>query len=311
MPYIPPELIIKAKEMDLLTYLKYHDPGELVRFSGNTYTTKSHDSLKISNGKWMWWSKGIGGRSALDYLIKVNGLSFLDAVETILGNSIQETTPAITQQKPKQQKLLLPERAKDNKRVIDYLYNRGIDLEIICHCIDKGLLYESLPYHNLVMLGLDETQVPRYAFYRSINKNRLLGEATGSNKQYSFRLVAEKSSEVHLFESGIDLLSFATLEKRAGRDWRCLNLLSLAGIYAPKNDEKLRLPVALSHFLKHHNDVEQIHLHLDNDIAGRSATLALIKLLENDYTVINEPVLNGKDVNDYLRSQMKLSHYER
>ena len=41
--------------MDLLTYLKNYEPYELVHFSGNTYTTKTHDSLKISNGKWMWW----------------------------------------------------------------------------------------------------------------------------------------------------------------------------------------------------------------------------------------------------------------
>ena len=54
--------------MDLLTYLKNYEPYELVHFSGNTYTTRTHDSLKISNGKWMWWSRGIGGRSALDYL---------------------------------------------------------------------------------------------------------------------------------------------------------------------------------------------------------------------------------------------------
>ncbi|MCM1103009.1 MAG: topoisomerase, partial [Clostridium sp.] len=62
MPYIAPEVVQEAKRMDLLTYLKNYEPFELVHFSGNTYTTKTHDSLKISNGKWMWWSRGIGGR---------------------------------------------------------------------------------------------------------------------------------------------------------------------------------------------------------------------------------------------------------
>lgn len=71
MPYIAPEVILEVKKMDLLTYLKNYEPYELVHFSGNTYTTRTHDSLKISNGKWMWWSRGIGGRSALDYLVKV------------------------------------------------------------------------------------------------------------------------------------------------------------------------------------------------------------------------------------------------
>ena len=60
MPFIAPELIIQAKQMDLLTYLKNYEPYELVKFSGNTYCTRTHDSLKISNGKWIWWSRGCG-----------------------------------------------------------------------------------------------------------------------------------------------------------------------------------------------------------------------------------------------------------
>ena len=75
MPYIPPSVVQEVKRMDLLTYLKNYEPYELVHFSGNTYTTRTHDSLKISNGKWMWWSQRTGGRSALDYLIKVRGYS--------------------------------------------------------------------------------------------------------------------------------------------------------------------------------------------------------------------------------------------
>ena len=76
MPYIPPSVVQEVKRMDLLTYLKNYEPYELVHFSGNTYITRTHDSLKISNGKWMWWSQRTGGRSALDYLIKVRGYSF-------------------------------------------------------------------------------------------------------------------------------------------------------------------------------------------------------------------------------------------
>ena len=62
MPYIPPQVVQEVKRIDLLTYLKNYEPYELVHFSGNTYTTRTHDSLKISNGKWMWWSRGIFNR---------------------------------------------------------------------------------------------------------------------------------------------------------------------------------------------------------------------------------------------------------
>ena len=68
MPYIPPEVVEQARQIDLLTYLQSCEPQELVRISGNNYTTRTHDSLKISNGKWMWWSQRIGGYNALDYL---------------------------------------------------------------------------------------------------------------------------------------------------------------------------------------------------------------------------------------------------
>ena len=43
MPFIAPELIIQAKQMDLLTYLRNYEPYELVKFSGNTYCTRTQD----------------------------------------------------------------------------------------------------------------------------------------------------------------------------------------------------------------------------------------------------------------------------
>ena len=85
MPYIPPEIVKKAKQIDLLTYLQNYEPFELVEVCKNTYTTKSHDSIKISNGLWYWFVKGIGGKSAIDYLIKVRNFSFIEAVQTVLG----------------------------------------------------------------------------------------------------------------------------------------------------------------------------------------------------------------------------------
>ena len=83
MPFYDSEAIERARQVDLLTYLQTCEPQELVHVSGNVYCTRTHDSLRISNGKWCWFSRGIGGYSALDYLIKVNGCSFLEAMEAI------------------------------------------------------------------------------------------------------------------------------------------------------------------------------------------------------------------------------------
>ena len=76
MPYIPADVVSRAKQMDLYTYLRSYEPQELVHLSGGTYCTSEHDSLKISNGKRYWFSHSIAGRSALNYLIKVRGIPF-------------------------------------------------------------------------------------------------------------------------------------------------------------------------------------------------------------------------------------------
>lgn len=79
MPYLMKDQFAAARKMDLLTYLRLFEPQELGHISGNTCATRTHDSLKISNGKWCWWFRGIGGTNALGYLTEVEGLSFLDA----------------------------------------------------------------------------------------------------------------------------------------------------------------------------------------------------------------------------------------
>ena len=49
MAYFTPEDIRQAKQLDLLTYLQIYEPDQLIKVSGDTYCTKEHDSLKISN----------------------------------------------------------------------------------------------------------------------------------------------------------------------------------------------------------------------------------------------------------------------
>ena len=50
--FVTRETVERAREIDLLSYLKATNPFELVPCGGNEYCTREHDSLKISNGKW-------------------------------------------------------------------------------------------------------------------------------------------------------------------------------------------------------------------------------------------------------------------
>ncbi|MDF9409909.1 DUF3991 and toprim domain-containing protein [Pelotomaculum isophthalicicum JI] len=311
MPYVTPEQIKSAKRMDLLTYLQHYEPQELVHFSGNVYTTRSHDSLKISNGKWCWWSRGIGGRSALDYLIKVRGMTLPEAVMQIDGQAVvMPPVPSKALEPAEPRRLLLPEKNKSNDRVIAYLTGRGIHSTLIDYCIQTGRLYESRYRHNAVFVGFDPQGVPRYVALRGTSGSRFMGDASGSDKHFSFSIPArEKSTKLHLFESAVDLLSYGTLELLSGRDWRKDCCLSLAGVYKPKkNIEESTPPAALTQYLKDYPQITAIALHLDNDAAGRLAAETIKFLFPSTYTITNEPPQRGKDYNDYLRIMLKGRH---
>lgn len=207
--------------------------------------------------------------------------------------------------RPKQKEmpkaLLLPEKSDSIDKITEYLFGRGIDYSIIEYCISQGYIFESLPYHNLVCIGYDEQGKAKYAAYRATNERRILGDCSGSDKHYSFRIADSESSELHLFECAIDLLSYATLVKLSGKDWRKNNLLSLAGVYLPKEQiEESTTPAALVKYLESKPHIKRIVLHLDNDNTGRRATEALKIILPDRYEVIDDPPPKGKDYNDFL-----------
>ena len=301
MPFISPETIERARQMDLLTYLQTFEPDELVHIGGNHYCTREHDSLKISNGKWYWFSRGFGGYNALDYLIKVKEIPFMEAVERIAGQAAYLTPTRMDSSKPKREKiLLLPKSYRWATNAYNYLRSRGIDGDLIDYCIQTGRLYESMPYHNVVFVGLDKYNKPRYANLRGINSD-FVGEATGSDKRFSFSIPAQNSTTLHLFESAIDLLSYATLVKRNGGYWQQDHLVSLAGVYKPKeNLQESSLPLTLKRFLSEYPNIQRITLRLDNDKAGGYMAKALVELLSDKYEVSVQPPPCGKDYNDYL-----------
>ena len=291
MGYVPPELVEKAKKMDLLTYLKNYEPNELVRETKNQYCTKTHDSLKISNGFWNWCSVGIGGKNAVDYLEKVKGISFPKSVEIVL-EKMQFKVPIIEKiQEEKPTNIILPEKNSENNKAIYYLKSRGIDEEIIQKCIEKHLIYEEKFYHNVVFVGYDEIGNIKYAGCRATNNSNVKMDATGSNKKYSFRLESNKKTDIiYIFEGAIDLLSYATLFKLYGQNWEDKTMISLAGVYQPaKILEESKIPIAIENYLNKHTEIKRICLCLDNDEAGRNASKALNNVMSDKYEIIDRP----------------------
>ena len=106
------------------------------------------------------------------------------------------------------------------------------------------------------------------------------------------------SATLCIFESAIDALSYLTLLKQQGQDWRKANTLSLGGV----GKEDRQLPPALSRYLKAAPYIPRIVLCLDNDEPGRKAAAVLKELLRG-YEGIDRPPVRGKDYNDLLRYQ--------
>ena len=305
--YIPPEVLAEVKKIDFFSYLKVFEPNELVHVAGNEYCLKSDKSVKISNGLWIDFSKGYGGRSALSYFEKAKGYDYIDAAFYILEKTKiipinYEELEQNSIRKLEEKVLILPQKSPTNFRVMAYLMSRCIDKEIINYCIENNFLYEDLPYHNVVFVGYDDKNIARFACVRATNETRYMHDCKGSSKQYSFKLLSENDKEsLHIFESAIDLLSYATLLKKHGMDYKNFNLMSLSGVYQPaKIMEQSKVPVVIENYIKMNPKLKKIILHLDDDLAGKNATKALKYVLENRFIVENKPPPEGKDFNEYL-----------
>lgn len=303
MPGVTKEQIAKAKEWDLLSYLQAYEPGELKK-CGNEYCTRSHDSLRISNGKWHWHSQGIGGRTALDYLIKVRGLDFVGAVETLCGYC---PPPEPERPKPKPPKpFVLPEANRYGTAAVSYLQDRGIDPDIISRCILAGILYESRRYQNCVFVGRDPSGMARFACLRGVYDGFKL-DVESSDKRYSFCLSpSHPCRSVAVAESPIDALSVASILKMQGMDWQNCHYLSLGGT----------APRALIQFLHDHPEVTQISLCLDNDKAGLEGMKKIEEAVRADPELSGRialiwpnppPAAFGKDYNEFLKACRKQS----
>lgn len=319
MAYVKKEDLEFARQMDLLTYKQSFDPYDLVKIKDGYYQLKSHDSLKINyhNGKWLWhwWSRGIGGRSALDYLMEVEGMSLVDAVGQILGRSaVQE--PAVVHVPERTEKSVhIPDAGGDEKKIYSYLCDRrGIDREIVREFVESGNIYVTKDHGNIAFVGRNEAGNIKLVALRGMQGD-FKNTTSGSDRRYPFSVHADrKNSVVHLFEAPIDLLSYATLMKQMGLDYKNHNMIALCGIYqAKKNTDEIKVPVALDAYLIGNKYTDTVCLHLDNDGPGKASAKALSSVLEKSgFKVYNQPPPQGyKDCNDYLVKGVPAGRNER
>ena len=269
------EQIAQADSMDLVSYLESRG-YELMR-QGNQYRLKEHDSLYVKGNQWYWHSQHKGGKT-LDFLIDYEGMSFLDAMKTLIGEDgrTERRLPIVAPlEHPDPKELKLPEPAENNNAVYAYLKSRGIDARIIKECIDQGLLYQTNMFWvqnesgefekkacppQAVFVGKDMDGTPRYACTRSCT-GQAKHDAYGSDKAFAFAVPDGDSKALWVFESACDLLAHMTLCGYSKKQYPA-HRVSLGGI----------APAAMLQYLADHPQIQYVNLALDADQQGRMAT---------------------------------------
>jgi hypothetical protein len=291
-----------AREVDLLSFLSARRPGELVRTGTGEYRTVTHGSLVITPKYWYWNKGGVGSPSAVDYLVKIEGMGFIDAAREVLSTGLARE-PVDIPLSPRQRQwaerpaLSLPSQVKSSGNAVSYLLSRGISPNVISQAIADGNLYEGRHQGSpvCVFVGRDADGKARFASIRGTGSD-IKKDATGSNKAYSFTLPAQDPfcKTLAVFESPIDALSHQTLGELGGWEqggWR----LSLGGT----------THVALEAFLDRHREIRRVVLHMDDDAAGIAGARRIKQRLAADkrfkhIKVSVNPARGGKDYNERL-----------
>jgi len=300
------EQIERARRVDVLDYILRYEHDNVKRVGG-AYRMKDHPSIEIKSGKWRWYSQGLYGKTALDYLTGVRGYGLVDAVCLLIGEQPQgkerldrpvsnPPKPAVTLKAmiPERPPFAIPRHHRDNNRVIAYLQSRGIDRGLILDCINRGDLYESAHFHDCVFKGRDENGKTRYAATRSTSSG-FKGDAEGSDKQCSFLLppADPDSNTVAVFEAPVDTLSHQTMCLRGYippfDGWR----LSLGGTSV----------LGLEYFLKNNPQVTRCLVCTDNDEAGNRTAAKIAEM--PGITTGRIPPTYGNDWNDTLQAVQK------
>ena len=88
MPGVTEQEIAQAKQMNLYQYMQLCEPDNFKPEGPGQFRHKGHSSLTFAeDGSWTYFKTKATGRTALNYLIAVEGVSFVEAVREI--NRIQ------------------------------------------------------------------------------------------------------------------------------------------------------------------------------------------------------------------------------
>ena len=281
MPYIKftEQEKASANSASIVDYLTTH--GESVERVGREFVWEAPSGkVSINGSEWYSQYELVGG-GAVNFVQKFFGLSYPDAIRSLLGNNAGEAVigerkePNIRPKKPFE----LPEKHTDMRRVYGYLmHERLIDLQVLNRFVKEGLIYEDATHHNAVFVGVDESGKPVHAHKRATSaKSDFKGNLDSSIAEYSFHFNGS-SEYLFVFEAPIDMLAYISMHKKGWDRHSYVALCSTADR-------------AVIQMLKDNPSLKTVYLCLDNDSAGLLGCKRIAESIHGlgDYTIWRVP----------------------
>jgi hypothetical protein len=293
MPYIKftEQEKASANSASIVEYLTTH--GESVERVGREFVWEAPSGkVSINGSEWYSQYELVGG-GAVNFVQKFFGLSYPDAIRSLLGNNAGEAVigerkePMIRPKKPFE----LPEKHTDMRRVYGYLmHERMIDFQVLNRFVKEGLIYEDATHHNAVFVGVDGSGKPVHAHKRATSaKSDFKGNLDSSIAEYSFHFNGS-SEYLFVFEAPIDMLAYISMHKKGWDRHSYVALCSTADR-------------AVIQMLKDNPSLKTVYLCLDNDSAGLLGCKRIAESIHGlgDYTIWRVPP-NFKDWDEDLKA---------
>lgn len=264
-----------ANTSSIVEYLRSH--GETVERAGREHVWHAPSGkVSINGSEWYSQYELVGG-GAINFVQKFFGLSYPDAIRSLLGSQagaevVGERKPTRTEPK---KPFELPPKHTDMHRVYAYLmHERCIDRAVLDSFVKDGLIYEDARYHNAIFVGKDSEGNIVHAHKRATSSaSYFKGNVEGSTAEYSFHF--DGSSEyLFVFEAPIDMLAYISMHQNGWNNHSYVALCSTADRAALQ-------------MLKDDLRLKTVYLCLDNDNAGQLGCQRIAKAIHEfgDYSV--------------------------
>jgi len=308
------EKIKKAESVDIVDYCMQN--GIDVKTDNERYyRLTDHDSCVIDRKKnaFFWNSRGRGG-NVINFLQEYEGIHFKEAMQRLLEEDKY-------QQSSKVEFVVEPYEYDPAKEVSyfdkakSYLTKeRKIDPTIVDHLHDRGLLKQD-NRNNVLFLWKEYEQVMGCSEQGTIKTDKLKRGSwksiqKNSTANYGFNVKYGEPKNLKFFESSIDLLSYASLNKEKLQDTQLISM------------EGLKHNTVTNYLLKSREELgdtpDSVSLCVDNDKAGKTFVekFQYLQIKKNDGSKydfdLEFPTMDGcKDWNDQLKKASSQREYAR